>query len=92
MDHSQKRELEGNYASVVIGTLLGTVDGKIINISNSFPMNLKTEKAKEGGNRDDKVEYIFDTDYLKKMLKFHRRVNELEGCLGVYISSTNLDQ
>lgn len=58
---------------MVIGPLLGTVDGKIINISNSFPMTLKTEKAKESG---EKVEYIFDTEYLKKMLKFHKQVNE----------------
>lgn len=36
-------------------------------------------------------EYIFDTEYLKKMLKFHKQVNDMENILGVYISSNNID-
>ena len=36
-------------------------------------------------------EYIFDTEYLKKMLKFHRQVNEMENILGVYISTNQVD-
>ena len=34
---------------------------------------------------------MFDTEYLKKMLKFYKQVNELENLLGVYISSNEID-
>ena len=36
-------------------------------------------------------EYVFDTEYLKKMLQFHKQVNSQETPLGVYISSTQID-
>ena len=38
------------------------------------------------------IEHIFDTDYVKKMLKFHKQINEYEQAIGLYISSTKLDQ
>jgi len=73
-----------------MGALLGTSDpqGKIIEISNSFPIQLKV-LVSEDSKKDS--EYIFDTEYLKKMLKFHRQVNEMENILGVYISSIKID-
>lgn len=46
----------------------------------------------EGGSNKDEIKYNFDTKYLTKMLKFHKSVNELENILGVYISSTKLDE
>lgn len=46
LDHAQKRDFEVNNASVVIGALLGRVDGKIIDISNCFALSLKTVERK----------------------------------------------
>lgn len=90
MDHSQRKDPEVNNTELVIGALLGTVDGKQIDISNSFPMTLKASKNPEGSNKA--IEYIFDQEYMKKMLNFHRKVNESESLLGVYISSTDLNK
>lgn len=100
LDHSQRGENVSNsqkkgadYQEVVIGTLLGTVDGKIIDISNSFPMKFESsmsEADKEEGTKSE-MKYQFDTEYLMKMIDFHRKVNDLEKVLGVYISCTNLD-
>ena len=54
-----------------MGALLGTSDAqcKIVEISNSFPIQLRVIK-----NEDNKKEpeYVFDTEYLKKMVKFHK--------------------
>lgn len=100
LDHSMKKETEDkneieqesenkySNADVVIGALLGSVDGKMIDISNSFPLTLKIKN--NSGKKDP--EYTFDTELLKKMLKFYKGVNEFELLLGVYISSTNLDK
>jgi hypothetical protein len=38
------------------------------------------------------IEYVFDTEYVKKMLKFHKQVNESENIIGVYISSLKIDK
>lgn len=90
LDHSQKKESGDNYANVAMGALLGTCDaqGKIIEISNSFPIQLRILPSEES-SKDP--EYIFDTEYLKKMLKFHKQVNEMENIIGVYISSNQVD-
>jgi hypothetical protein len=53
-------------------------------------MTLKASKNPEGSNKA--IEYIFDVEYMKKMLQFHRKVNEVESLLGVYISSTDLNK
>ena len=53
-------------------------------------MTLKASKNPEGSNKP--IEYIFDVEYMKKMLQFHRKVNEVESLLGVYISSTDLNK
>lgn len=104
LEHSQKKDLaqdqvgkgdknkDISQASVVIGTLLGTSDGKMIDISNCFPMTLMNQ-AKDGlgDNADgDALELAFDTDYVKKMIKFHKTVNDKEQFLGCYISTTVL--
>lgn len=41
---------------------------------------------------DSDQEFIIDSEYLEKMLKFYRKVNPKEGLLGIYISSQNLDE
>lgn len=53
LDHSQKRDIDSNHAPVVIGALLGRVDGKIIDISNCFPMTLKTVLEKKHDKDND---------------------------------------
>lgn len=53
-------------------------------------MTLKATPSQEGSGK--KKEYIFDSEYLKKMLTFHKKVNEVESLLGVYISSTELNK
>ena len=89
LDHCLKRDLVSNHAPVVIGSLLGSVDAKIIDISNCFPMTLKTVETTD---RNKDVEYQFDREYLIKMLKFHKQLNDQEQILGVYISSTEIDK
>ena len=76
----------------MIGALLGTSDAhgkQVIDISNSFQMVMKVSKE---GDKKSENEYLFDTEYLKKMLKFHKQVNESENLLGVYISSPKIDK
>lgn len=51
LDHSLKRDLVCNHAPVVIGSLLGSVDAKIIDISNCFPMTLKTNEVGTEGSK-----------------------------------------
>jgi hypothetical protein len=89
LEHSQKKEIDSNHASVVIGALLGTVDGKMIDISNCFPMTVTQKASGEDGSGP---ELIFDTEYVKKMMKFYKQVNEQETMVGAYISSTHLDK
>lgn len=42
--------------------------------------------------RGGEPEYVFDTEYLKKMMQFHRQVNSQETAIGVYISSTAINK
>ena len=37
-------------------------------------------------------EFIIDSEYLEKMLKFYRKVNPKEGLFGIYISFKDLDE
>lgn len=95
LDHSLKRDLVSNHAPVVIGSLLGSVDAKIVDISNCFPMTFKmNENDQEGAKKQaaGDAEYVFDLEYLKKMLTFHKKLNDQEQILGVYISSTDIDK
>lgn len=95
LDHSLKRDLVSNHAPVVIGSLLGSVDAKIVDISNCFPMTFKMNESEQDGAKKQATgdaEYIFDLEYLKKMLQFHKKLNDQEQILGVYISSTNIDK
>jgi len=54
LDHSQKKETGDNFANVAIGALLGTSDaqGKIIEISNSFPIQLKIVQSSEESSKE----------------------------------------
>jgi hypothetical protein len=65
----------------------------MIDISNCFPMTLMNQ-AKEGSDFSDgdALELAFDTDYVKKMIKFHKTVNDKEQFLGCYISTTSLNK
>jgi len=49
-------------------------------------------KSKDNEDGGDELELAFDTDYVKKMIKFHKTVNDKESFLGCYISTTNLDK
>lgn len=51
-------------------------------------------QAKEGSDFSDgdALELAFDTDYVKKMIKFHKTVNDKEQFLGCYISTTSLNK
>lgn len=93
LDHAIKKELDSQHVQVVIGVILGRVDGKIIEISNCFPLSLKSDKegSKDNSfaNKNDKLN--IDKEYLKKMIRFHKTINKTEAILGVYISSTELD-
>lgn len=53
-------------------------------------MTLRVQYSNE--EKQGEPQYIFDKDYLKKMEKFHKQVNEAESILGVYISSTKMDK
>lgn len=48
------------------------------------------QKQEEKEDKKGEIEYVFDTEYVKKMLKFHKQVNDSENCIGVYISSLNV--
>lgn len=45
--------------------------------------------SQSSGQKDNSI--IVDSDYLQKMLKFHRKVNPKEDMVGLYISGTNID-
>ena len=68
---------------IVIGTLLGTIDGSIIDIHSCFSVPQYFDKEQEAR--------VIDSEYMQKMMKFHRKVNPKEGLLGMYISSKKLD-
>jgi translation initiation factor 3 subunit F len=69
---------------IVVGTLLGTIDGSQIDIYSSFAVPQYYDKEQK--------DLIIDTEYMQKMMKFHRKVNPKEGLLGMYISSKKLDE
>lgn len=66
LDHAIKKELDSNHAPIVIGVILGRVDGKIIDISNCFPMSLTIKSAdkdaQEGKKKADQI--MIDKEYL----------------------------
>lgn len=82
IDHFlRKPEDQGD---IVVGTLLGTIDGSQIDIYSSFAVPQYYDR--------DSQELVADTEYMQKMLKFHRKVNPNEGLLGMYISCKKLDE
>jgi translation initiation factor 3 subunit F len=76
------RKPEGE--DIVVGTILGTIDGSITDICSCFAVPHYFDKEKKA--------LVIDTEYIQKMLKFHRKVNSKEGLLGMYITSKNLDE
>ena len=63
--------------TTVVGSLLGSVDGQIVEIQTSFSVPLENSSEKE---------IILDKEYLHKMLNFHRKINPKEDLIGLYIS------
>jgi hypothetical protein len=82
LDHYlRKPEDQGD---IVVGTLLGTIDGSQIDIYSSFAVPQYYDKEEK--------DLVIDTEYMHKMLKFQRKVNPNEGLLGMYISCKKLDE
>lgn len=69
---------------IVVGTIMGTIDGSQIDILSSFAVPQYYDKEQK--------DLVIDSEYMQKMLKFHRKVNPNEGLLGMYISSKKLDE
>lgn len=67
-----------------MGTLLGTIDGSQIDILSSFAVPQYFDKEQK--------DLIIDYEYMQKMMKFHKKVNQKEGLLGMYISCKKLDE
>lgn len=67
---------------MVVGVLLGTIDGSQIDIHSSFAVPQYFEQH----------DLIIDSEYMQKMMKFYKKVNPKEGLLGMYISSKKLDE
>lgn len=82
LDHYMRRPQDEPN---VIGTLLGSVDGQMVDLQTCFSVPASTQI--EGKER----QFIVDQDYLEKMLKFHRRVNPKEDIIGFYMSGTEID-
>ena len=51
-----------------------------------------SESVGQNQNNKKEIEYVFDTEYVKKMIKFNKQLNNQEAILGVYISSTELNK
>lgn len=79
LDHFLRRPQGEN---TVVGTLLGGVDGQLVDIQTCFSVPFEKEE-KEG--------FVLDKDYLHKMLKFHRKVNPKEDLVGLYVSGDKID-
>jgi len=69
---------------IVVGVLLGTIDGSQVDIYSSFAVPQYYDKEQK--------DLIIDSEYMQKMMKFFRKVNPKEGLLGMYISSKKLDE
>jgi hypothetical protein len=81
LDHYMRRP-QGE--DTVVGTLLGSVDGQIVDIQTCFSVPMEQDQ-------DNKKSKLIDKDYNEKMLKFHRKVNPKEDLIGMYLSGTEID-
>lgn len=82
LDHFlRKPEDQGD---LVVGVLLGTIDGSRIDICSSFAVPQYFDQQEK--------DLVIDTEYMQKMLKFQRKVAPSEGLLGMYISCKKLDE
>ena len=51
-----------------------------------------TEKSwRKKYEKQPDAQYELDTEYVQKMMKFHKQINADEKCIGLYISTTVLD-
>lgn len=82
LDHYMRRPQDEPN---VVGTLLGSVDGQMVDLQTCF--SVPADTLIEG--KEQKL--IVDKDYLEKMLKFHRRVNPKEDIIGFYMSGTEIN-
>jgi hypothetical protein len=78
LDHFLRRPQGEN---TVVGTLLGGVDGQLVDIQTCFSVPLEKDDQK----------YTMDKEYLQKMLKFNRKVNPKEDLVGLYVSGKKVD-
>ena len=69
---------------IVVGTLLGTIDGSMIDICSCFAVPQYYDREQK--------DLVVDGEYMQKMMKFYKRVNPKEGLLGMYISAKELDE
>lgn len=83
LDHYVRRPED---QKVVIGTLMGTIEANTVRVSTSFsvPTNIK----KKGND----LEFFIDEPYQYRMFNFYRKVNPKESLLGMYITSSNIDE
>lgn len=80
LDHNTRRPAKQD---VILGTLLGTVDGTRVDIQSSFAVPLSLDEDKS---------IIIDSEYSEKMLKFQRKVNPKEGLIGFYQTGKAIDE
>ena len=67
---------------MVVGTLLGTLDGSLVEIQSCFAVPQFYEQGT----------LVIDNEYMLKMMKFHKKVNPKEGLVGMYISQKVIDE
>ena len=67
---------------------LKTVEKKI----EKDQSDISESSVQNQGHGKKEIEYVFDTEYVKKMIKFNKQLNDQEAILGVYISSIELDK
>lgn len=79
LDHYMRRPTGEN---TVVGTLLGSVDGQLVEMQSCFSVPI---------DHEDDGSLSVDMEYQTKMLKFHRKVNPKEGLIGLYISGQSID-
>lgn len=81
LDHYMRRPQD---EETVVGTLLGSVDGQIVDLQTCFSVPTAVVE------QEKKKELVIDQDYLQKMLKFHRKVNPKEDMVGFYVSGQEI--
>ena len=79
LNHFMRR---GDHDSRVIGTLLGTTNGRVLEVTDCYAVPFQESKDSE------KLYVGIDEEYHKSMYSFAKRVNKKERVLGWYASTT----